>query len=205
MNTNPETYFTDGCGRCKFGGTPKCKVNNWRKELKSLRSIALDCGLQEESKWGVPCYTYHDKNILLISAFKNYCAISFFKGVLLNDSCKILDKPGENSQSTRLIKFTNIQQIKENQDILKAYIFNAIEVEKSGLKVEFSKNQESIPDELKIKMNELPEFKIAFEALTKGRQRGYILYFSKPKQSKTRVSRIEKYIPKILDGKGIND
>ena len=135
MNTKVDNYFTDGCGRCPLGGTPQCKVNNWTEELNQLRRIVLECGLTEESKWGVPCYTFQKKNIAIVSAFKEYCALSFFKGVLLNDTNNLLDKPGENSQSARLIKFTNTKQIIEQEPILKAYIFEAVEVEKAGLKL----------------------------------------------------------------------
>ena len=205
MNTSADAYFKEGCGRCPLGGTLDCKVNNWKQELEILRKIILECGLVEESKWGVPCYTYQSHNILVLSAFKDYASVSFFKGALLNDSQKILSKPGENTQAARLIKFTNTTEVKEMKPILKAYIFEAIEVEKAGLKVEFEKKPEPIPEELQQKLEENPNFKLAFENLTPGRQRGYIIYFSAPKQSKTRYTRIEKFLPKILDGKGMND
>ncbi|WP_339877321.1 DUF1801 domain-containing protein [uncultured Algoriphagus sp.] len=205
MNTSADAYFKEGCGRCPLGGTLDCKVNNWKQELEILRKIILECGLIEESKWGVPCYTYQNHNILVLSAFKDYASVSFFKGALLNDSQKILSKPGENTQAARLIKFTNTAEVKEMKPILKAYIFEAIEVEKAGLKVEFEKKPEPIPEELQQKLEENPNFKIAFENLTPGRQRGYIIYFSAPKQSNTWYNRIEKFLPKILDGKGMND
>ena len=205
MHPDVEIYLAQGCGRCPLGGTPECKVHSWTEELRQLRKIALDCGLTEEVKWGVPCYTYKNKNVLLVSAFKEYCAISFFKGALLSDTENILEKPGENSQATRYAKFTNVQKIIENESILKAYIFEALEVEKSGLKVEFKKNPEPVPDELQTRMDEDPVLKTAFEALTPGRQRGYILHFTQPKQSKTRFARIEKCIPKILNGEGLNE
>jgi uncharacterized protein YdeI (YjbR/CyaY-like superfamily) len=191
--------------RCKLGGTPECKVNHWQKELKELRRIVLDCGLTEELKWGVPCYTFQLKNILLVSAFKEFCAVSFFKGSLLSDAHRILVKPGENSQATRYAKFTHVQKIIEMESILKAYIDEAIEVEKANSKVKFKRDPGPIPEELRNKFDEIPDLKTAFKALTPGRQRGYILYFSQPKQPKTRKSRIEKYIIKILDGKGLND
>ena len=205
MNPKVDEYFTEGCGRCPLGGTSDCKVNKWPEELKKLRSVVLDCGLTEELKWGVPCYRYQNSNIVIVSAFKEYCALSFFKGSLLSDSNGILKKPGENSQAVRLIKFTRVQEIVEVEAILKAYIFEAIELEKAGLKVDFKKNPEPVPDELQQILNDDLYFKTAFEALTPGRQRGYILYFSQPKQSRTRLARIKKCIPKILNGKGLND
>lgn len=205
MNRNVDQYFIDGCMRCDLGGTPECKVHRWTNELQLLRNIILDCGLTEESKWGVPCYTYQKGNVLLLSAFKEYCAVSFFKGALLNDESGILDKPGANSQAARLIRFTEIGQIKEVEDLLKAHIFEAIEVEKAGLKVNFKKNPEPVPDELQQKLDEDPVFRNAFETLTPGRQRGYILHFSQPKQSATRHSRIEKCTEKILNGEGLHD
>lgn len=205
MNPEIDKYLVDGCMRCKFGGTPDCKVHDWQSELKTLRRVVLECGLTEELKWGVPCYTFRNKNILMVSAFKEFAALSFFKGALLNDSHKILQKPGENSQSSRVIKFTNYQDILSMEDTLKAYVFEAVEVEKKGLTVKFKKRPEPIPTELETKFKEIPDLKTAFDALTPGRQRGYILYFSQPKQSKTRESRIEKFIPRIFSGKGIHD
>ncbi len=206
MNPKVDLYFIDGCGRCALGGTPQCKVNRWKEEMKHLRMIVLDCGLTEELKWSVPCYTFRKSNIVIVSAFKEYCALSFFKGALLNDPHGIMDKPGENTQAARLIKFTNLHEIVESEADLKAYIFEAIEVEKTGLKVKMKKTLEySIPEELQTKLNENPDFKVAFEALTPGRQRGYLLHFSQPKQSKTRVSRIEKCMPRIFEGRGLND
>lgn len=205
MNTNVDTYFTEGCGRCALGGTPQCKVHNWTEELRLLRNIILDCGLTEESKWGVPCYTFQKSNVLILAAFNDYCSISFFKGALLNDGEDILIQPGANTQATRLIKFVNVQEIAKLKTILKAYIFEAIEVEKAGLNVVFEKNPEPISDELQRKFDENPALKSAFEGLTPSRQRGYILYFSAPKQAKTRDARIDKCVPKILDGKGLND
>ena len=205
MNPKIDSYLAEGCGRCSLGGTPQCKVHKWTEELKALRAIVLSCGLTEELKWGVPVYTYQGANVLIVSAFNDYCSLSFFKGVLLQDAKSILDKPGENSQSARLIKFTSVDQITEIEDLLKAYIFEAIDIEKAGLKVEFKKNPEPIPVELQNKMDEIPALKKAFEALTPGRQRGYILHFSQAKQSKTRESRIEKCMDKILAGKGMMD
>jgi len=156
-------------------------------------------------KWGVPCYTYQNNNILLVSAFKDFCAVSFFKGSLLKDPGNILEKPGEHSQATRLIKFESVEEILKMESVLKSYIYEAIEIEKAGLKIELKKNPEPIPDELRKKLSEDPFFKTAFEELTPGRQRGYIIYFSQPKQSITRMARIEKCIPGILNGDGIHD
>ena len=205
MNPKVDQYLLDGCMRCDLGGTPDCKVHDWKNELEVLRKIILDCGLTEELKWGVPCYTFQNKNILIVSAFKDYCAVSFFKGSLLSDNNGILKKPGENSQATRYFKFTGVQEIIEMETILKAYVNEAIEVEKAGLKVDFKKNPEPIPEELQKRMDEDPVLKNAFEELTPGRQRGYILFFSAPKQSKTRESRINQSIGKILNGEGLHD
>ncbi|PIQ48716.1 MAG: hypothetical protein COW03_08855 [Cytophagales bacterium CG12_big_fil_rev_8_21_14_0_65_40_12] len=205
MNPQIDHYLSEGCGRCPLGGTPACKVHNWPQELKKLGTIVLDCGLTEELKWGVPCYTFHNNNVLIVSALKDYVALSFFKGALLSDTNGTLQKPGENSQAARLIKFTSPSAITAMEDILKAYIFEAIEVEKAGLEVVFKKNPEPFPKELENKLTEYPAFKAAFEALTPGRQRGYVLHFSQPKQAATRESRIGKCIPKIMEGKGFND
>jgi uncharacterized protein YdeI (YjbR/CyaY-like superfamily) len=204
-NPNVDAYLTAGCGRCPLGGTPDCKVHDWQKELKKLRSIVLDCGLTEEVKWGVPCYTFQKKNIAIVSALKDYCTLSFFKGALLKDPDKVLSKPGENTQAGRLIRFTNAQEIVNLKTVLKAYIHEAIEVEKAGLKVDLKKNPEPIPEEFQNILNENPALKTAFDALTPGRQRAYILHFSAPKKSETRLSRIEKCTQKILDGEGLND
>ena len=182
------------------------KSQKWQSELKQLRKIALDCQLTEELKWGTPCYTLQGKNIVLIHEFKEYCAFLFFKGALLNDSDGILIQQSKNVQAARQVRFTNVDEIVEKQAILKNYIYEAIEVEKAGLEVKFKKTEEFIlADEFKNRLDELPELKKAFEALTPGRQRAYMLHFSSPKQSKTRESRVEKCIPQILDGKGLND
>jgi uncharacterized protein YdeI (YjbR/CyaY-like superfamily) len=182
------------------------KAKKWKIESEKLRDIVLDCELTEEFKWMHPCYTFENKNIVLIHGFKDYCALLFHKGALLQDANGILIRQTENVQAARQIRFTNIEEIVEMESILKAYIYEAIEVEKSGKEVEFKKNTEIIiSDELQIKFDESPALKIAFESLTPGRQRAYLLHFSQPKQSKTRESRIEKCIPQILDGKGLND
>jgi uncharacterized protein YdeI (YjbR/CyaY-like superfamily) len=182
------------------------KAQQWREEFKKLRMIILDCGLTEELKWGVPCYTFEKSNIVLIHGFKEYCAILFVKGALLKDAEGILVTQTENAQAARQIRFTSVREIVEMEPVLKAYVHEAIEVEKAGLKVDFKKTSEyTIPEEFQRKLDEIPALKAAFEALTPGRQRAYILYFSQPKQSKTRLSRVERYMPRILDGKGLND
>lgn len=182
------------------------KTNKWQEEMRVLRNIILDCGLTEELKWSLPCYTNEDKNIVIIQGFKDYCALMFFKGFLLIDSKGILVKPGENSQTQRQIRFTGVNEIIEIEAILKDYIYEAIEVEKAGMEVTSNMSAEiTIPEELQNKFSENPDFKNAFNALTPGRQRAYILYFSKAKQSKTRETRIEKYMQKILSGMGLND
>ena len=182
------------------------KSKKWQEELEKLRMIILDCHLTEELKWGVPCYTFQKSNIVLIHVFKEYCALLFFKGALLNDANGILIKQTKNTQAGRQIRFTNVREIVEMETILKAYIYEAIEVEKSGLKVNFKKTTEFIiPEEFQNKLDEIPALKTAFDALTPGRQRAYILYFSAPKQSKTRESRVEKCMQQILNGKGLND
>lgn len=182
------------------------KDTEWQKEYKKLRAIVLECGLTEELKWGVPCYTYKNTNVVLIHGFKEYCALLFHKGVLLKDEEGILIQQTENVQSARQIRFTNVQEITEMEATLKAYIYEAIEVEKAGLKVEMKKTSEfDMPEEFQKALDEKAGLKDAFEALTPGRQRGYLLHFSQPKQSKTRVSRIEKCMPHIFEGKGLND
>ncbi|MEH7885376.1 YdeI family protein [Bacillus sp. JJ1609] len=182
------------------------KANKWKEEYEKLRKIVLDSELTEEFKWMHPCYTFENKNIVLIHGFKDYCALLFHKGALLKDSHRILIQQTENVQAARQIRFTNVQEIVEMETVLKAYIYEAIEVEKAGLEVDFKKTTEYIvPEELQVKFDEIPDLKTAFEALTPGRQRAYLLYFSQPKQSKTRESRVEKYLQQILNGKGLND
>lgn len=203
---NVDSYLSDGCGRCKLGGTPRCKVHGFNKELKLLRDIVLKCGLNEEIKWGMPCYTSNNKNIAIIAAFKEYCSISFFKGALINDANGILVKPGDHTQSTRLLKFTSCKEITRIQNTIKLFIFEAIDIEKNGTKVKIeTKLNDIFPPELEDLFKKQPFFKKAFYALTPGRQRAYLLYFSGAKQSKTIQARIEKYINTILQGKGLND
>jgi len=178
----------------------------WQEELKRLRVIILDCGLTEELKWNVPIYAFNKKNIVGINGLKEYCALAFFKGALLNDANGILVIPGEHTQAARWVKFISVEQIDEMEPVLKAYIHEAIEAEKAGLKITSKTLAEyACPEEFQHKLNEHPALKAAFEALTPGRQKGYLLYFAQPKQSKTREARIEKYIPHILGGKGLND
>jgi uncharacterized protein YdeI (YjbR/CyaY-like superfamily) len=182
------------------------KAEMWQEEFEKLRTILLDCGLTEELKWGVPCYTFQKKNIVLIHGFKEYCALLFHKGALLKDPIGILIQQTENVQAARQIRFKNLKEIVELEYTLKAYIFEAIEVEKAGLKVEYKKTAEyPIPEEFQKKLDENPALKSAFEALTAGRQRGYLLHFSQAKQSRTRELRIEKCIPQIFSGKGLNE
>lgn len=182
------------------------KATQWQEEFQKLRTIVLDCQLTEELKWGVPCYTFQGSNIVLIHGFKEFCALLFMKGALLRDTDGILVQQTENVQASRQIRFTNIRQIEEMESILKAYILDAIEVEKAGLSVNFKPTAEfTVPEEFQIKLDEDPALNTAFRGLTPGRQRAYLLYFSAPKQVKTREARIEKSIPLILKGKGLND
>jgi uncharacterized protein YdeI (YjbR/CyaY-like superfamily) len=201
-----DLYLKEGCGRCPLGGTPECKVHDWQKELHRLRIIALSCGLTEELKWKVPCYTFDGRNIAIVSAMKSYASISFFKGALLKDTHQILEKPGENCQAARVIKFTSVTAVREREPIVRDYIREALQVEQAGLKVDFkAKDEIVIPDELQRKLDELPALRSSWEHLTPGRKRGYVLYFSSAKQSRTREARIDKYTPWILEGRGMHD
>jgi uncharacterized protein YdeI (YjbR/CyaY-like superfamily) len=192
MNPKVDFYFT--------------KAQKWKEEMEKLRMIVLDCELTEELKWGAPCYTFQKSNIVLIHVFKEYCALLFFKGALLNDPKGILVQQTKNVQAARQIRFTNVREIVKMKTILKAYIHEGIEVEKAGLKVDFKKSREVvIPDEFQKKLDKIPALKTAFDTLTPGRKRAYLLFFSAPKQSKTRETRIEKCIQQILNGKGLND
>lgn len=182
------------------------KNEKWQKEITRLRKIILDCGLEEELKWGCPCYTFDKRNIVLIHVFKEYCAVLFFKGALLQDADSILVQQTENVQSARQARFTNVREIVKIEAVLKSNIYEAIEVERAGLKVKYKKTKDfRIPDEFKKKLDKMPALKTAFEALTPGRQRAYIFYFSQAKLSKTREARVEKYIKQILKGKGLED
>src|SRR4249919_703842 len=182
------------------------KDTKWQKEYEKLRTIILDCGLIEELKWGCPCYTFQNTNIVLIHGFKEYCAVLFFKGALLNDPNGILIQQTKNVQSARQVRFTNVREIVKMEKILKAYVYEAIEVERAGLKVKLKKTSEfKIPEEFQERLTKNTSLKKAFDALTPGRQRAYIFYFSQAKQSKTREARVEKYIKQILSGKGLDD
>ncbi|MCE3280066.1 MAG: hypothetical protein K0S44_2257 [Bacteroidetes bacterium] len=182
------------------------KTSKWEEAYEELRAIVLSCGLTEELKWGVPCYTRNENNIVLIHGFKDYCALLFIRGALLKDPEKILIQQTKNVQSARQIRFTSVQEILRNKKIIKAYIKKAIELDKAGLKVKLKKTSEyNVPKEFQNVLDDMPELKKAFKALPPGRQRGYLLYFSQAKQSKTREARIEKYLDKILEGKGLDD
>ena len=182
------------------------QAKNWQEEIEQLRKIVLQCGLTEELKWGTPCYTFQKSNIVLIHVFKEYCALLFFKGALLHDTNNILIQQTENVQAARQVRFTNVETVVALAPTLKTYIFEAIEVEKAGLKVDLKKTTDFVmADEFQDRLDELPALKTAFEALTPGRQRAYMLHFSAPKQAKTRASRVEKCMPQILNGKGLND
>ena len=192
MNSKVDFYFS--------------KANKWQEEIKQLRMIVLDCGLTEELKWGCPCYTFQKTNIVLIHVFKEYCALLFFKGALLNDTHGILIQQTKNVQAGRQIRLTNVREIVKMEKILKACIYEAIEVERAGLKVKLKETPDfKIPEEFQYRLDKSAVLKKAFNELTPGRQRAYIFYFSQPNQSKTRESRVEKYMPQILNGKGLND
>jgi uncharacterized protein YdeI (YjbR/CyaY-like superfamily) len=180
-------------------------AEKWREETQALRTIILGFGLSEELKWNKPCYTFQERNVLIIQGFKEYIALMFCKGALLKDSKGLLKRPGEHTQAARQLRFTHVREIVRMKPLLKAYIREAIEGEKAGLKVNYKRNPEPIPAELKKRLGAMPALKIAFEALTPGRQRGYILYFSAPKQAKTREARIEKCLRHMLSGKGLTD
>ncbi|MDX2069557.1 MAG: YdeI/OmpD-associated family protein [Haliscomenobacter sp.] len=206
MITNPSDFFASGCGRCSKFDTSDCKVQRWRSELAQLRSILLDCGLTEEAKWGHPVYTFQKSNVVMLGAFNEDCMLSFFKGSLLHDEAGILVFAGENSQVAKIVRFTDLATILRLEDTLKAYIFEAIEVEKAGVKPSLKKIEEyTVPEEFQQKLDENPDLQVAFRALTPGRQRGYLIHFSQPKQAKTRVARIEKCLPLIFAGRGLMD
>ena len=192
MNTKVDWFFN--------------KETKWQEEYSELRMLILDCGLTEELKWGCPCYTFQKNNVVLIHGFKDYCALLFMQGALLKDEQGILVQQTENVQTARQIRFTTLQEILESESIIKANVKEAIEIEKSGEKFEPKKTSEfKMPEEFKQLLDGMPDLKIAFEALTPGRQRGYLLFFSAPKQAKTREARIEKYVPQIFVGKGLED
>lgn len=206
MTRNVDRYLSEGCGRCALGNTPRCKVNSWKDELRALRRIALESGLDEESKWGVPCYTTGGGNVAIVAAFKEYCAVSFFKGALLADPEGILIAPTENSQADRQIRYTSLSEIERTESVLKAYLAEAAALERSGARVEFKKVSEfAVPEEFQTILDSDPALAKAFESLTPGRRKGYLLHFAGAKQSKTRQARIEKCVPRIMAGKGIDE
>ena len=205
MNPKVDQYVVDGCGRCEFYMTPRCKVNDWREELIHLRALAQQSGLAEDFKWKQPCYTLDGKNVLLVTAFREFACIAFFKGALLKDPQGLLTAPGEQSQAARQLRFTSVEEITANEKVIAAYIKEAIALEKAGKKVEFKREPEAFPEELTQKLEEDADLKAAFMALTPGRQRSYLMHFNQTKNPATRISRIEKCIPKILDGLGFNE
>ncbi len=206
LNHKVDTYLLDGCMQCKLGATPACKINQWQNELRFLRNLLLECGLQEDFKWMHPCYTADGKNIVLMHVFNNYGALLFPKGVLIHDSHRLLTQQTEHSQTVRQLRFTNLQELLAQEAHIRAYVLEAIAIEKSGKKPHLKVTSDfDIPLELENKFDQMPAFKNAFYALTPGRQRGYLIHFSQPKQAATRSGRIEKAIERIFEGKGLND
>lgn len=206
MVATVEEYFIDGCGRCKLFRTPDCKVHRWKNELMEFRAIALESGLEESIKWGQLTYSFKGKNVLIVASFKEYTAMMFIKGAHLADNAKILIQPTENTNNARQIRVKNVQEITKNRTKIAAYIQEAIELEKQGVKSIVKKVEDfAFPEELTQKFEENKALKDAFFKLTPGRQKAYLLYFSQAKQAKTRIDRIEKYTATILAGKGIND
>jgi uncharacterized protein YdeI (YjbR/CyaY-like superfamily) len=201
-----DDYLSQGCGRCRLGGTPECKVHPWRKELQMLRQLMLDSGLVEDIKWGVPCYCLKGKNIAVVAALKDFCSLSFFKGAGLPDPQRILEKPGPNSQAARLVKITSCSHIEKLRPALMDLITLAIELEGSGFQApKQTPDAMEQPQELLDAFRKEPDFQRSFEALTPGRQRGYLLHFAGARQSKTRADRIEKHRARILEGLGLHD
>jgi uncharacterized protein YdeI (YjbR/CyaY-like superfamily) len=200
-----DAYLARGCGRCALGGTPQCKVHAWAEALVALREIVRGCGLTETVKWGVPCYTAQGRNIAMVAAFKDSCVLSFFKGALLPDPHGLLEKPGENTQAGRVIRFTSAAAVAKRQPALAAYVREAVALELAGAKVPRAAEPGPVPEEFQQRMDADPALAAAFHALTPGRQRGYLLFFAAPKQSKTREARIDKCTPNILAGIGLHD
>lgn len=206
MKTDANRFFSDGCGRCLYFATPDCRVNTWKKELAALRSILLESGLKEEVKWSHPCYTWNGKNIVLLRANKEHCVMGFFKGALMKDPAKILKAQTENMQSVRLFITSDNKEVSRLKPILLSYIAEAIELEKSGKKVQLKQASDyPVPAELDAAFKKTPKLKSAFYSLTPGRQKGYLFYISGAKQSETRTARVERYREKILSGKGMDD
>lgn len=204
-NQSVDVFFTSGCGRCELFDTPRCKVHKFTDALALLREIILDCGFVEERKWGVPCYTIDSANVVVLGALNTACTLGFLQGALLSDTAKILTKPGENSQAARMLRFTTVDEVAQLESTLKAYLHEAIVLTKSGAKVEFKKELEPLPEELKVAFSEDKALEKAFFALTPGRQRGYILHINQAKQAQTRRDRIAKWAPHIFVGKGMHD
>ena len=200
-----DAYLATGCMRCKLGGTPSCKVHTWEQELNKVRETLLSCGLTEEVKWSQPCYTYQKRIIAIMSAFKQYCAVGFFKGSLLTDAAGILVSPGQHTQAGRQIRFTSLEDVIRTEPLLREYLREAIELERSAAKPVITRDADAIPLELQAKLDQLPDLRAAFESLTPGRQRSYILYVSAPKRAETRESRVLKCMETILSGKGLYD
>lgn len=200
-----QEYFENGCGRCAYFATDRCKVRLWKPVLIALRDLVKSCGLKEEMKWGNPCYTSEGKNVLMISALKEHCAISFFNGFLLEDREGILESPGPNSRFAKYIKVHSVDQVKRNTELYCSYVNAAKGLDFSKVEKEKISDDLPIPPELKHKFKEDEKLEKAFFSLTKGRQRGYLLYFNQAKQSETRIKRIEKYYDKIFSGKGLHD
>jgi uncharacterized protein YdeI (YjbR/CyaY-like superfamily) len=206
MDARVDQYIEIGCGRCAKGGTPECSVVKRQAEIARLRQLVLSTDLTEDLKWGVPCYTVNNKNVVIIHAFKDYFALNFFKGALLKDLKGLLHQQTEHSQATRQLRFTSMKDVDKHEESILEYLIEAIDIEQSGKTIEYKKTHEfEMPEELENLLDEDPSLKTAFYSLTPGRQRGYLLHFSAPKQSKTRLSRIEKCIPLIMEGKGIHD
>lgn len=206
MNSNVDSFFVDGCGRCEHYATPRCKVRTWSAELKALREIVLDCGLKEESKWGHPCYTSDGKNIVLMGAFKEYLSLTFFKGALLKDPKRLLVQQTENVQSGRQLRFTKKSEILKAKALIQSYVREAVAITEAGLKVVKKQTEDfDVPEELTAAFKKDPKFHGAFQRLTPGRQRGYLLHFSGAKGSATRASRIEKHRDRIFQGLGFHD
>jgi uncharacterized protein YdeI (YjbR/CyaY-like superfamily) len=205
-NPQVDDFFTRGCGRCALFETPQCRVHKWQEEMQLLRDILLDAGLTEERKWGNPCYTHDSKNIVMMGALKEFCSIGFFKGSLLPDPNQLLIAAGENTQASRQLRFTETKSIEKIKSQITAFVLEAIQLERDGKKVASKPvNEFPMPDELVQTFKESPTLEKAFYALTPGRQRGYLLHFSEPKQSKTRLARIEKYHDQIMRGEGLHD
>jgi uncharacterized protein YdeI (YjbR/CyaY-like superfamily) len=206
LNPQVDAYFAQGCGRCSLFDTPQCRVHKWQEEMQTLRNYLLEAGLTEERKWGNPCYTILGKNVVMLGALKEYCSLGFFKGSLLHDPKGLLVAAGENSQASRQLRYTSVKDILRDKKHIEALIGEAIKAEQEGKKVVFKSVSEfPMPDELKQKFEDDPAFEKAFHALTPGRQRGYLLHFAEPKQSATRVSRIDKYEEQIMRGEGLHD